>query len=213
MIGKAHEYTSDEINSVIQKKAQMPKPKYSLFDQIILLLYADKDYPIYGKTLFMKEIFLAQHEVFQIQEIAPVVFIKYHFGPYNAAVENIVDDMLFSNYIDISKTGKPANDIAVTLTTKGLSYAANLFDHLSSDRQSVLKQKRKEWDTHTDILNYVYTYYDKYLENAKLKKRYAPIDWEKDETEDSQQDKTQQKNDTKSKFSLSEDKEEEDSHK
>jgi len=186
LTGISKEHTAEEINAMIKAKKGQTKPKFSFADLILLLLYSGYEKPIYGKTHFMKEVFVFKHEVFAEKEMAQqIVFAKYHFGMFSEVVENIVDDLIFGNYIELIRNSKGRGDISIKLTGKGLKYTKPMFESFSPSKQEELKIKRRALDSHLDILNYAYQTYDDYLEKSKLKNRYKPIDWD-DEYQDAE---------------------------
>ena len=146
-------------------------------DVILYLLRADPE-PIKGKTKQMKEIFLTIYDVLPKETIQPVEFEKHNFGPYSEYVIDTLDTMIHSNLIEtLGKRNK--KNVAIKITPKGSEFIENKFSKLPSSMQNLIRQKRKEWESHisTGILNLVYRDHKDYLENAILKKRFTQVDW------------------------------------
>ena len=182
-IQKRVTYTIDEANEILLQTANKEKPRYGLFDVILILLYADKDIPIYGRTRIMKEIFLACEQLFNKEEVEQIIFVRHKYGPYNEDIENIIDDMIFSSYVEYGKTKNKDND-SIKIADKGIRYIAKKFAGLPEDLQRLIKIKRMRWDSKPIhyLLKYVYTTYPDYLENAVLRKRFSNIyRWERKE--------------------------------
>jgi|GEM_PF-3254348 len=167
-------YTVSEVDALI--KQQTKDFKYSLFDVVLLLLYADKD-PIKGKIRQMKQVFLALKEVLPKSTTQPVIFKRKQFGPHSEEVEFAIDHLVFSNYVSVHGK-KTTNDFSIQIGQKGIEYIKNKFDELPTKIQDTLKEKRHEWDTFTPtgIVNYVYIHNKDFLENSVLKKRHQ-VDW------------------------------------
>jgi len=173
-------YSLSEFNDIIKKGASSFVLNFTLFDVILLLLYSDKTHPIFGQTRYMKEIFLALKEIFSESKVQRIPFFKKdRYGPYSKEVVNALDDMMFSNYVEIVGK-KNTNKMGVKLTKKGTNFIKDRFDELPITLQNKLKRKREEWDTLTTqgIMNYVYTHYEDYLENAIQKKRFEKVNWD-----------------------------------
>jgi hypothetical protein len=168
-------YSLEEANKMIRSMEGKPIPKFSLFDVILLVLYADKESWIFGKIQFMKEIFLAYKEVFEKEPAQQVIFAQYKYGPYSEDVESVADDMAFANYVMIEGTGNSKN---VKITPKGIKYIEGKFQSLPSHLQQTLIDKRISWDSNPDIKYYTYRRYG-YLDNSVFKERYTGGKWKK----------------------------------
>lgn len=175
------QYSIDEADKILKEISIEEFSEYSLFDAILLLLFADKDIPIDGKVKQQKEIFLAFKEVFpKLKNFKQVDFDKKRYGPFSEEVDNTLDDMAFSNYISIEGRKKP-NTMNISITSKGMNHIENKFSELPPEIQNELKQKRVDWDSMSTsgIMSYVYLHYPEYRENAIQKKRFKPLDWSK----------------------------------
>ncbi len=174
------QYTVEEADQILEKFDYTELSEYSLFDTILLLLYADSSYPIDGKVKQQKEIFLSYKEVFsKLPEFKQVDFDKKRYGPFSEEVDHTIDDMAFSNYIKIEGKKKP-DTLRISITDKGKKFVSKKFSELPSEIQGELKKKRADWDSMSTsgIMNYVYLHYPEYRENALQKKRFKPLDWE-----------------------------------
>ena len=154
---------------------------YTLSDVILFLLYADRN-PIQGRIKQQKEVFLALKLVFDKLSIQPVGFKKYRYGPYSEEVCDTIDQLVFSNHLEVSGK-KTSNDFAIRISPSGMKYIKNKFSSLPDDIQKDLQRKREQWDTHSPkgILNVIYTHFPTYREKSVLKKRYEKLDWTDDE--------------------------------
>lgn len=153
---------------------------YTLSDVILFLLYADRK-PIKGRIKQQKEVFLALKLVFNELSVQPIHFKKYRYGPYSEEVGNTIDQLVFSNHLEVSGK-KISNDFAVQISPNGMNYIKNKFNELSNDIKKNLQHKREQWDTHSTqgILNIVYTHFPMYREKSVLKNRYGQLDWTDD---------------------------------
>jgi len=168
-------YSLSEIDEII--KTQKEEIRFTIGDVVLFLLYADNE-PIKGKIRQMKEVFLAFKEIFPAKGFQPVVFEKRQFGPYSEEVEHTIEQLTFSNYVEI-QGNKQSNDFILKLTPKGASFIKQKFVNLPKKIQDALKQKREEWDSFipSGIIHYVYIHNEEFLENSVLKNRYRKIDW------------------------------------
>lgn len=173
------QYSVTEADEILQESKLEEISKYSLFDTILLLLFADKEIPIDGKVKQQKEIFLAFKEVFsKIPNFKQVDFDKKRYGPFSEEVDHTIDDMGFSNHIMIEGKKKP-NTMSISITQKGITYIKEKFAELPPEIKQELKRKRANWDSMSTqgIMNYVYLHYPEYRENAIQRKRFKPLDW------------------------------------
>lgn len=169
-------YPISEIEKI--RKEQKFRFDYTLTDIVLFLLRADEE-PIKGKTRQMKEIFLTLYQVFPKTKVQPVQFDKHLYGPYSEYVKETIDHLIFTSKIDaIGKTNK--NNVAIEIASKGSLYIEDKYKELPTNITNLLKIKRKEWESHipSGMLNLVYRDHKEYLENAILKNRYKPLDWD-----------------------------------
>jgi len=172
-------YSLKEFDEKIKKPKSESELTFTLPEIILLLLYADKETPIFGQTHYMKEIFLAYREIFEKLKVQKIpFFVKHRYGPYSKEVINALDDLMFTNAVTI--VGKRnTSSMGIKITDKGSNIISKKFGKLSPILLAELKQKRLKWDTWTTqgIMNYVYTNYENFLERAIQKKRFQPVNW------------------------------------
>ncbi|AJM91726.1 hypothetical protein [Nitrosopumilus piranensis] len=174
-------FSLEELDNL--RESQDADFKYTLSDVILFLLYAEKDYPIKGKIKQMKEVFLTLQQVFKNENVQPVFFRKYRFGPYSEEVENTIDQLAFLNLISL-RGKKTSNNFAIEINDKGQKLIHEEFVKLPENIRNLLQAKRLSWDTHIPqgMLKLVYRDYEHFLENSVFKQRYQTLDWN-DETQ------------------------------
>jgi len=155
--------------------------KMLISDLFLVLLYAKKDKPIYGRTMLIKQLFLLYNEVFdKFPEIhlQEPNFIAYDFGPYSFKSMKILDDLRFSKVISVDGK-KNTKKESFCLTEKGTKIAEEKFKTLPHSLKKELENKRIGWDQlgTRGILNYVYERYRDMKKNSKIKGRYKDITW------------------------------------
>ena len=162
----------------------MKKLDLRIQDIIILLLGITEDNtPIYGRTLLVKEVFLAIKEVFSRYNIKyqDPVFVPYKYGPYSFNLIDTVESMAMLGYI--IRSGKRGTKKEMfMLTEKGKKRYEEIKAKLKNKYPELfenLRIKRIGWDElGTDgILKYVYQNYQKYTDKSKIYKKYEPISW------------------------------------
>jgi hypothetical protein len=151
-----------------------------LSDIILILLAAHDDKPIYGRTMFMKQIFLFTEEILKKEkiEVQRPNFIPYIFGPYSFTVMETIDGLKYSGNIIIQgkKNSRKEN---FSLSDKARKKAKKLFAKLPKEIKKTIREKRIGWDQlgNDGILRYVYLNYPDYKEKSMLKERYSDIQW------------------------------------
>jgi len=149
-------------------------------DVILLLLYAIKDKPIYGRTMLMKQVFLTYEEILKKHGIVfqDPKFVPYKFGPYSFIVTQVLEDLHFAGYIRIEGRRNTKKE-KFLLTDAGIKEAYRRFQTLPPKIREEIVKKRIGWDQlgTRGILNYVYTKYPKYKEKSEIKKKYKEIIW------------------------------------
>ncbi|AGB02515.1 hypothetical protein [Methanoregula formicica] len=175
-------YDYDQFCKLIDEAKDSHQKKMLISDIILILFYSQKDKPIFGRTMLIKQLFLVFTEIMEKNKIETQnpKFVAHNFGPYSFTVMQIVDDLWFSHHLMIEGRKKSRKE-AFSLTENGEKRAHELFTGLDPGLQKSLKQKRIGWDQlGTDgILNYVYEKYPKMTENSKIKTRYKGITWGK----------------------------------
>jgi hypothetical protein len=172
-------YSYDELKSMLAETKARRKERLLARDAVLILLYAHKEKPIYGRTALIKQLFLFFEEVVKKREIDAQEprFVPYRFGPYSFVMMNTVDSLWHSGYIAIEGK-KNSKKERFLLTEGGEKMASELFRHLPDEVQRDIQEKRKSWDQWGgDILQYVYTCYPRYKERSELKKKYGTIVW------------------------------------
>lgn len=146
----------------------------NLPDLILTLFYAQKDNPIMGMILLMKEIFLMQNEFAPEENIKvqDAEFISYKYGPYSIDVDKVID-LMEDHGLIISSGRKSTNKEIFYLTSMGEERAKKVFNKLNSSQQSKLSQLRKGWDQLgvKGILRLVYRNYPNYTEDSEIIKK------------------------------------------
>lgn len=137
-------YSLAEIDGTIM--GQAGRVLYTAADVVLLLLYADPR-PIRGRALPAAQALMAIREVLPEGHVEPVGFEHRRSGPYSAALEATIDQLVFARYAEVS--GRPDRGIRLGITPKGRAYIAGRFDALPAGVGEKLAQKRLEWDTLT----------------------------------------------------------------
>jgi len=155
-------------------------PDLLVRDLILLLLYARKDKPIYGRTMLMKQVFLLFEEILKKYnlKIQNPKFVPYYYGPYSFTVAKVLEDLSFAGYIKIEGK-KNTRKEKFMLTNQGLREIERKWSKLDENLREEIEKHRIAWDQMgTDgILNYVNTYYQEFKEKSKIKNRYQEIKW------------------------------------
>jgi uncharacterized protein YwgA len=153
----------------------------SLDELILISLYAQQDNPIYGKTVFVKEIFVIYEEIFKDLTnflIQDGEYYAHKYGPYSEKVLETVDDMMWSGNVHIH--GRRADQSKVySLSEEGKERAKLLYEELPQEIQTKLTETRKELDQlgHNGIINHVYHNYEEYTSESNIKDEHKKINW------------------------------------
>jgi len=149
-------------------------------DLILLLLYAKKDKPIYGRTMLMKQVFLLFEEILKKYDlkIQNPKFVPYRYGPYSFTVAKVAEDLAFAGYIKIEGK-KNAKKERFIITDEGIREIEKKWKRLSESLKKEIKNHRISWDQMgpNGILKYVYTYYPAFKVKSKIKDKYKDIKW------------------------------------
>jgi hypothetical protein len=167
----------DEANELLKK---ITPNDYTVSDLVLILLYAHPDKPIFGRLLFIKEVFLLTKEIIDKESIKvqDVCFVPYRYGPYSFVLGNVLSNLEFLGYI--LRTGpKNAKGESFSLTDKGKKVAAPLWDKLSDNIKLKIQDGRIGWDElgREGILRHVYQNYHEFTKNSYIKGRYKTISW------------------------------------
>ena len=164
------------LEAVEEYLASVKPKKFTLADATLILLYAQKDKPIFGRIMLTKEMFLLLNEILEKDDVQDPKFVPYRFGPYSFVLGNVLSNLEFSGFIN--RTGrKNSRAEQFTLTDKGKNTATILWNKLSENVRMVLPKKRKGWDQLgvNGILKLVYGKYEEYTKNSCIKGRYKNI--------------------------------------
>lgn len=165
-------YSLDAVEKVL---ASLKPKKFTLADATLILLFAQKENPIYGRIMLTKEMFLLLNEVLE-GEVQEPKFVAYHYGPYSFVLGNILTNLEYSGFLD--RTGKKNTKVEhFKLTSKGMERASALWEKLSSNVKEELPTKRKGWDQLgvKGILSLVYCKYPDFSKNSYIKGRFKSI--------------------------------------
>lgn len=155
--------------------AELDEEKIMTLPELILaLFYAQKDYPIMGMILLMKEIFLVEKE-YATQEnikVQDAEFFSYKYGPYSIDVDKVINTMEEFGFI-LSRGRKSSDKEIFYLSNSGKERAKEIFDNLTPEQQIKLQNLRKGWDQLgvKGILKLVYTNYSEYTDKSEIKKQ------------------------------------------
>jgi uncharacterized protein YwgA len=158
----------------------LERPELTVADVILLLLYAHKDKPIYGRISLMKQVFLLIHEVLDEKRVQDPKYVPKRYGMYSYLVANTVSNLEFADFLT-RKGKKNTKTESFRISEKGAKYAASIFQSLPDSVQQKIIESRKGWDQwgREGLLRYVYREYKEYKDASVLKNRYAPILWGK----------------------------------
>lgn len=141
-------------------------------DAILILLYANKNKPITGRLMFVKQIFLLVKEIFPFLD-KKLRFYPAQFGPFSVPFAKSIDRLIKEGYI---KAEYSINDIGnelhrFTLTEKGMHRASQSFNKLPPKYRDLIVRKRKGWDQlgYTGIVRLAYAKYPEYTIYSKIK--------------------------------------------
>jgi hypothetical protein len=177
-------YSVDEFKKKLAS-GSVEKDQLLISDIIFILLAAHIEKPIYGRTMFMKQIFLLTEEILNKDVLKKEKltlqksnFIPYMFGPYSFTVMETIDGLKYSGNIVV--TGKKnSRKESFSLSDKAKKKATKIFSKLPNDVKKAIREKRVGWDQlgNDGILRYVYLKYPDYKEKSMLKERYSEIQW------------------------------------
>ncbi len=135
---------------------------------ILSLIYANGKFPIRGKTVFIKQVFIIAKEI--EPEIDPVLeFYPYQIGPYSTVLARMLNVWIREGIISADKVGR---DWIFTLTEEGERIVKEFIAQIPSnqiDQISKMKSTTSEWGTQ-GILDYVYNRYPEYAITSRLRR-------------------------------------------
>ena len=143
----------------------------------LILLYAQKEHPICGAIMFMKQLFLVFKEVIPRFRIPSTDFgyFSYSYGPNSTDVSGSWETLERKG--DIRTVGvRSTNKEYFFLTDKGGNRARILFESLPDTLKLELAEKRHGWDNLgiRGILKRVYTDYREYTDKSKIRHKVLP---------------------------------------
>lgn len=141
-------------------------------DAILILMYANKNKPITGRLMFVKQIFLLIKEIFPFLD-EPSSFYPAQFGPFSVVFAKTIDKLIEDGDIKAEySTDDMGNELhRFTLTGEGIHHASVSFDKLPDTYKDLIIRKRKGWDQlgYTGIVRLVYAKYPEYTIYSKIK--------------------------------------------
>ena len=170
-------FSFEEARKELQKKEKLD---LLVRDVLLMLLYARRDKPIYGRTMLMKQVFLLFEEILKKYDlkVQNPKFVPYYYGPYSFTVAKVAEDLAFAGYIRIEGK-KNTRKERFMITEQGIREIEEKWKKLSENLKKEIENHRIAWDQMgTDgILKYVYTYYPEFKEKSKIKDKYKDIKW------------------------------------
>ena len=151
---------------------------YSLRDVLLLILYAERDRPIYGRVLLVKQVFLTIKEVLGSKSVENPKFVPYHLGPYSFQLIHTLSNMVYDNLVLVSGKKNAASE-KFWLSEQGKLLAEKKFLQLSDELQTKLIDRRRGWDQshRKGILAYVYNKYPEFTTKSMVADNYKSITW------------------------------------
>lgn len=171
-----------KLSKLVNEFQKEDKPVLTVRDAILVILYAQKDKPIYSRTMLFKEIFLLYKEIIEKYRDSFIIqnpkFFGFKFGPYSFELAEAIKQLYWSGFINIE--GKPnTKREKFELTPKGLKETKKIFETLPKNVQDEIREMRIGWDQLgiDGILRYVYAKYPEYTDKSKIKDKYKWIIW------------------------------------
>lgn len=144
---------------------------FDVEDALLTLLYAQKDKPMTGKLMFVKQIFLLSNEV--IPELKEKFkFFPYSFGPYSQIFAKAINKLIDEKTILVEVTQIEENVLyRFCLSDDGKVKAEQSFNKLPDDLKEIIIRKRRGWDQlgYTGMVRLVYTKYPEFIIASKIK--------------------------------------------
>jgi uncharacterized protein YwgA len=167
-------------DKAVEKLKQLRPKKLLVSDVILLLLYARKDVPIYGRIMLMKEVFLLTKKILDQKEIEDAKFFGYQFGPYSHVVYDSLQNLAFSGFIK-TKGRKDTKTEEFSLAPAGITKIQPVFNSLSDGMRKAITDARIGWDQleARGIIKLVYRDFPEYTEESRIKdyKKFKAVKW------------------------------------
>lgn len=154
--------------------------KYTVSDLILFLLYS-QDKPIRGKTVFFKEMFYFEKEIFKGENLENCKFIPYYYGPFSFYVANKLNYLIQRNFVKKTKQAGTGKDV-FELTSEGKKMIERKYINLPIKVKNRMENYRMRLDQlGMKILNLIYKdeKYKKYIVKSRISYRYKLISWGK----------------------------------
>ena len=175
-------YTFKELGRLIEQSRKTKGVRMPLGDAILVLLYSQREKPIFGRTMLMKQLFLFLEELSIRHEpkFQDPRYVPFKYGPYSFLAMNRLENLQFAGYVEGSGRRNSRKERFV-LTEAGCERAKRAYSALPKTFRKELEQKRIGWDQlGTDgIIRYVYANYPKFKERSEIKAKYKDITWGK----------------------------------
>lgn len=168
------------MKKAVSEYKKIKSVKYTTSDLILFLLISQEK-PIRSKTVFFKEMFYFEKEIFKGENLENCKFVPYHYGPYSFYVANKLNYLVRKNLIHRSKeegTGK----IVFEITYRGKRAISKKYVNLSNPVKKRMITCRMGLDQlGMKILNLIYRdkKYEKYIVKSRISHRYKLISWGK----------------------------------
>lgn len=141
-------------------------------DALLIMLYANKNKPINGKLMYVKQVFLL------VKEILPQLdndfkFYPANFGPYSKVFAQEVNRMINEGIISVERLSRENDEESFRffLNEEFVERARQSFNKLPDNLKFKIMRKRKGWDQlgYTGIVRFVYTKYPEYTIYSKIR--------------------------------------------
>jgi len=158
--------------------------KLSPYDILLLILYADNQTPIIGKTKIQKIIFLYEEELHKKLNFHKTLtaneslfnFTAYNYGPFSKKMVLFINALYKLKYIEIFDTNTKNHDDELIegykITELGKEYLkSKIFDFIDEIKFETISQFKNKYNSmgHNELLRYVYTQYEESTENSLIK--------------------------------------------
>lgn len=157
-------------------------PELSPGEWMVALLGADNASPIFGKTAFVKQLFVLGKEV-ESQVDAKFAFFASRFGPYSSAFEPALTHLIKSGLVSEQRVPKAffvegariRHDFS--LTPKGVELANRILARIPESELEKITTYKRVLSTlgFWGLIHYVYTKYPEYTVFSELRPEEEPL--------------------------------------